>query len=137
MAASAPSDDALARAVSLLEERLRPLAVMLYGSRASGPQSAASDFDIGVLFSTGAPDAFALAAASTELEELLGGNVDLVALDDASPILRMEALRQHRLLLNRDPEHFERFVVRTLQEYFDLKRVREPIERALFSTETR
>ena len=58
--------------------------------------------------------------------------MDLVVLDTASPILRMEVLRRHRMLVQKDPERFEQFVVRTLAEYFDLKRVREPIERALF-----
>jgi hypothetical protein len=45
----------------------------------------------------------------------------------------MEVLRSHRVLAMRDAEAFETFTVRTLMAYFDLKRVREPIERAILS----
>lgn len=43
----------------------------------------------------------------------------------------MEVLRRHRALALSDPEALERFVVRTLTDYFDLKMVRRPIEQAL------
>lgn len=137
MTRSRLDDAALARALTLLEERHHPLAVLLFGSHASDQQNPRSDVDLGVLLGDRAPDAFALAKTRTDLEEVLGQTVDLVVLDAASPILRMEALRRHRVLVNRDPESFEAFVVRTLGEYFDLKRVREPIERALFAAGTR
>ncbi len=126
-------DAALASALTLLEERHHPLAVLLFGSYAGDQQTPGSDVDLGVLLGDPNPDALALAKTQTDLEQALGRDVDLVILDTASPILRMEALRRHRLLVNRDPERFEAFVVRTLGEYFDLKRVREPIERALFA----
>ena len=137
MATSQLAPAALARAVAFLSERYRPLAIVLYGSLVSEPRSVTSDVDLGVLFGGRVPDGFDRAAARTELEDILGRCVDLVALDGASPILRMEVLRRHQMLLNRDPERFEAFVVRTLQEYFDLKRVREPIERALLSSDSR
>jgi predicted nucleotidyltransferase len=133
-----PLDDTtLAAALSLLEERYQPLAVLLFGSHASGLEKPDSDVDLGLLLGRAAPDAFSLARTQTDLEEVLGKSVDLVVLDTASPILRMEALRRHRILVQKDPERFEQFVVRTLGEYFDLKRVREPIERALFPERSR
>jgi predicted nucleotidyltransferase len=122
----------LAAALSLLEERYHPVAVLLFGSHTSGLEKPDSDVDLGLLLGRAAPDAFSLARTRTDLEEVLGKSVDLVVLDTASPILRMEVLRRHRMLVQKDPERFEQFVVRTLGEYFDLKRVREPIERALF-----
>jgi hypothetical protein len=57
--------------------------------------------------------------------------VDLVVLDSASPILAMEVLRSHRFLSQRNPQRWQRFVLRTLGAYFDLKRVRQPIEAAI------
>ncbi len=132
-AGQAAESPALEGALSLLEKRLHPLAVLLFGSRATGRERSTSDFDLAILLGGPVPDPMALAEIRTDLEDVLGHDVNLVALDEASPIIRMEALRAHRLLRCRDPELFERFVVRTLGEYFDLKRVREPIERALLS----
>jgi predicted nucleotidyltransferase len=134
MLAQPLENEPLAQALSVLEERHHPVAVLLYGSHASGLPTAASDVDLGMVVGGPTPDAFALAKTRSDLEAILGRSVDLVALDSASPILRMEVLRRHRVLCNHDPEKFETFVVRTLGEYFDLKRVREPIERALLST---
>jgi uncharacterized protein len=124
---------ALGRAIALLEERFHPIAIVLFGSRASGRQRDESDFDLAILAGGSHVDALAVASARTDLEDVLRKSADLVVLDDASPILAMEVLRNHRTLRLRDEEAFERFVVRTLGAYFDLKRVREPIERALLS----
>ena len=133
-----PLDEAgLTRVLTLIEERHAPIAVLIYGSRSSGVETEASDVDLGILFGALPPSQLVLVETKGDLEEILGRDVDLVALDSASPILRMEILRNHRLLRNRDPEAFEAFVVKTLAEYFDLKRIREPIERALFAAEKR
>lgn len=121
----------LSTAVTLIEERLRPAAVVLFGSEVAGRAHSGSDVDLGVLVGGALPDAFAIAGLRTELEAMLGRNVDLVVLDTASPILAMEVLRSHRMLKERDAEAFEAFTVRTLGAYFDLKTVRAPIERAL------
>jgi predicted nucleotidyltransferase len=126
----------MTRAVQLLQERLDPAAIVLFGSRAGGRPQPDSDFDLGVLCGRPLPDAFTVAGLETDLEDILGGPVDLVVLDAASPILAMEVLRSHRVLAMRDPGAFETFTVRTTMAYFDLKRVREPIERAILSRET-
>lgn len=118
-------------AADLLEERFQPLAIVLFGSRARSLEHAGSDHDLAILAGRPMPDPFAIAAAKVDLEQMLGTDVDLVLLDEASPIIAMEILRAHRLLRARDPEAFESFVVHTIGAYFDLKRVRKPIEAAL------
>lgn len=132
-----PVDAKLEQAAALLEERFDPRAIVLFGSRAQGRQRADSDHDLAMLVGRPVPDVFAVATARSDLEDLLGGDVDLVVLDEASPILAMEILRGHVVLRRRDPDAFENFVVRTLGAYFDLKRVREPIESALVGTGSR
>ncbi len=121
----------IGRAVALLEERFRPLAIVQFGSRARGTEHAGSDHDLAILTGRPTPDPLAVVAGKVDLEQVLGTDVDLVLLDDASPVLAMEIVRAHRMLRARDPEAFESFVVRTLGAYFDLKRVRQPIEAAL------
>ena len=125
------SPSGLEEAVALIDRRFSPAAILLYGSAAAGQLRRDSDIDIAILFGDRAPDRFELAAAQTDIEALVGRDVDLVVLDTASPILSMEVLRQHRVLMNRQPELLEDFVVKTLGAYFDLKRVRRPIEEAL------
>jgi hypothetical protein len=127
------TDPRTARAAQLLEERLRPATIVLFGSRAVGRERQDSDVDLGVLCDGSLPDAFTVAGLKTELEDILGRSVDLVVLNSASPILAMEVLRSHRVLSQRDPEAFEAFTVRTLLAYFDLKQVRAPIEQAILA----
>lgn len=126
-----PAEPGLERAVALLTERFRPSAIVLFGSRARAEEQPASDYDIGSLLATRTPDPFDVSATEVDLEDVLGAPVDLVVLDHASPILAMEVLRSNRMLREDDPERFETFVVKTLGAYFDLKRVRPPIEAAL------
>ena len=130
-AAGALSAEAQERAVTIIEERFHPAAILLYGSHAAGRARPGSDVDLGIVVGRDTLDAFAVASAKTDLEAIIDAPVDLAVLDGASPILRMETLRNHRVLRRRDPETFERFVVRTLGDYFDLKKVRAPIEKAL------
>lgn len=121
----------LREATALIERRLRPAVILLFGSGATGRLRSDSDVDIAVLLGGEAPDPFELAALRVDLAALLGREVDVVVLDTASPILAMEVLRRHRVLLNRRPEQLQRYVVKALGAYFDLKRVRRPIEEAL------
>ena len=129
-------EEALERAVELICERLSPVAILLFGSRARGRATPRSDYDLGLYLEGTAPDAFVLAAVKTELEDVLGCDADLVVLEDASPVVVMEALRTNQVLFCRDRDAFSDFVARTLIAYDDLKRVRAPIERAILSTES-
>ena len=128
---------ALGHATSLIERRLHPAALLLFGSVASGSMRQDSDVDLAALLGGPCPDAFALRSLVTDLEALVGREVDLVVLDTASPVLAMEVLRQHRVLVNHTPELLENFIVKTLGAYFDLKRVRRPIEDALLQRSMR
>jgi len=132
--APTPTAAQLEEVVTLIDRRLRPAAILLYGSAATGRLCPDSDVDIAVLLGRRSADPFELAALRTEVEARLGRDADLVVLETASPILAMEVLRQHRLLLNNQPQRLENFIVKTLGAYFDLKQVRRPIEEAILRT---
>ena len=117
--------------IALIERRLQPEAVLLYGSLASGETGPHSDVDIGLLMGRREVDPFELSALRTDVEAVVGRDVDLVALDTASPILAMEVLRRHRVAHARRPAAVDEFFVRTCGAYFDLKCVRRPIEDAI------
>lgn len=134
MEARSEHDAAISRVVRTLEARLRPVAILLYGSAARGRNHRRSDIDIAVLCGDAVPswdDAQRLALA---LADVAGREVDLAFLDKASPILAMEALRTGELLACSDREQYESFVVRTATAYEDLKIVRRSAEARLLGT---
>lgn len=110
---------------------LDPAALILFGSRATGTAAAASDVDLAVLMAGPAPAWDDLQRLRVDLEELVKAPVDLVVLDECSPILAMQVLREGSLLACRDPETLETFTVRTLTDYADLKIIRREAERRL------
>ncbi len=114
-------------------ERRGVTAVYLFGSLAAGQATPESDVDIGVLYQRGQePDFMVEMNDKIELASLLKRDVDLVNLNRASPVLRMQVLKKGKLVLNRDPKLVNLFFVNTLNEYFDLKQSRKPIEKALY-----
>jgi uncharacterized protein len=125
------TDDDLQRAVDLLEERFGLNTLWLFGSEAQGRTRPDSDVDLAVLFQR-RPTALEILEARTDLEELLHREVDLVDLDQASPILGMQVLRHGRLLIDRNPERRHAFFSRTISMYEDVKIVRRDAERRLF-----
>lgn len=131
MRLSRPQQGPLAEATRRIVEVLDPAAVLLFGSRATGRGGAASDHDLAVLVAGDQPDWATVRRLQLDLEEILGSDVDLVVLDDASPIIAMQVLREGRLLACRDAQALENLTVRMLTDYADLKIQRAPIERRL------
>lgn len=94
---------------------------ILYGSTASGTAGPDSDVDIAVKLVHGATlsldERLDLGAA---LERALHREVDLVVLDEATPLLRHEAA-QGECLYERTPGAFGDFVARALLEWDDVR----------------
>jgi uncharacterized protein len=124
----------LAEAVRRLEAELSASAVILFGSRARGHEGQRSDYDLAFLAGGAVPSWEKIRTLQVDLEELLRADVDLVLLDDASPVVAMQALRDGRLLACREAGRLQGFTVRTLTDYADLKQVRAPIERHLLES---
>ena|SRR3972149_472258 len=102
----------------------------VFGSIATGSLRTDSDVDVAVLFET-VPDPFELSLLAGELSSLIGREVDLVALNEASPILKMQVLRFGKLLYQSEPRRFHEFYVRTVNEYDDLKQMRKKAEQSI------
>jgi predicted nucleotidyltransferase len=98
----------------------------LFGSFADGTVTAESDLDIAVL----CRQSLSFDRREEILAELRTGTkreIDLVLLNGASPILRMQVLKKGIILID-NASVYEDFFVRTTSEYDDLKRVRKEIE---------
>lgn len=118
--------------VSYFADRAEVTAVYLYGSAAADRLTSESDVDVGVLYRREQrPTAARQLADQSALAARLNRDVDLVVLNDASPILRMQILKNGRLIVTNDQSTVYDFFVRTTNDYFDLKRVRQEIEKNL------
>jgi predicted nucleotidyltransferase len=102
------------------------LLVFLFGSIARGFSTDASDVDIAIMFER-VPDFFELNDLRDQLSRCAGKEVDLITLNTASPIIKMQVLR-YGLLIKKDERDYNEFFVSTVREYSDLKYVRKEIE---------
>jgi predicted nucleotidyltransferase len=102
------------------------LATYLYGSRARGTASAASDVDVGLLLrSVPVPKLRSLALElEGSVERAVGVPVEVVVLNTAPADLVHRVLRDGVLLLDRDRAARLRFEVQSRNEYFDLEPIR-------------
>lgn len=105
-----PTEEIAARLAPFPEIRF----ALLFGSRARGDARADSDIDVAAFVEPASTprQRFDLRVRiGATLEDL--GHPDVVVLNDAPPLLAHRAL-MGRLLLNRDPEGYVRFFVKTL-----------------------
>lgn len=126
----APSSALIEKIVHFASSRGDIEAVYLFGSAAANRLTPESDIDLGILFERKF-SGIELLQFQQEISDALGGQADVVNLDEASPILRMEVLKSGRRVFARDMTRVHRFFVKTINEYDDLKRVRKPIEESI------
>lgn len=126
--------DALGRLAAALD-RAGVVAAMLIGSQARGNPGPLSDVDVAVWHDPGLdpPSAFRLQLelAAAAGHALGTGEVDLVMLNRAPPLLRHRAIRDARLLVERDPVARVRLDARALLDYLDTKPLRAEMSRGL------
>ncbi len=108
------------------------IAAILFGSAASGRLQPHSDLDIALLFTYPTrPDPLSLLELRGEIEQLAQRDVDLVVLNDASPILAFEVVRTGCLLFCHEHTLFDSYIMRVSSAYADFKRIRQPAEEAV------
>jgi predicted nucleotidyltransferase len=123
--------DQIERIVELLDRRFGLDTLWLYGSEAQGTAGPDSDVDLAALFRRRA-DPLEVFDARSDLEEILHREVDLVDLDQTSPILGMQVLRHGHLLVDRNPGRRHDAFGRILNLYEDVKILRREMEREAF-----
>ena len=101
--------------------------VFLFGSFVRGDITSFSDLDIAIYF-TGTVDFYRINDLREDISEMLGIEVDIVVLNTASPVIKMQVLKKGTLLINKDQRAYNEFFVNTVKEYDDLKRTRKEIE---------
>ncbi len=101
--------------------------VFLFGSFVRGDITSFSDLDIAIYF-TGTVDFYRINDLREDISEMLGIEVDIVVLNTASSVIKMQVLKKGTLLINKDQRAYNEFFVNTVKEYDDLKRTRKEIE---------
>ena len=105
------------------------LLVFLFGSFARGFSRDESDVDVAIMFEK-VPDFFRLDDLKDQLSRRAGKEVDILTLNTASPIIKMQVLR-YGVLVKRDKRTYNDFFVSTFNQYIDLKYLRKEIEENL------
>ena len=103
------------------------LLAFLFGSFASKRIRRSSDVDIGILFKT-VPDMDAINDVAEELSLILRREIDLVILNQASPVLKMQILKNGILLYASKRKRFYQFFTDTVNQYDDLNQIRKICE---------
>lgn len=115
---SESNDDALnlGRVLELLDERIHPFAVYLFGSAARSQLREDSDIDLAYLTDRTVPP-YEQYLISQEAAELIHREVDLVNLRNVETVFCAQIITHSRVLVNRDKQRVASFHIRTLKEY--------------------
>ena len=117
----------LGRLKDFFKNKGRILLVFVFGSFAIGRITSHSDIDIALLFERPA-DVDETNRLRDELTGFLHREADVIVLNSASPILRMQVLKTGVLVFSKTRQHFHQFFVDTVNQYDDLKQIRKSCE---------
>lgn len=105
------------------------VSIDLFGSYAEQRAGPESDIDIAILCEWGKiPTPLELIEWRSELESLLHKNIDLVCLNDVSPILGMQIAKNRKNLLMNKSRPYDDYQMRLFSDYAELKELRRPME---------
>lgn len=128
-------DDAARARLAAALDRDGVAAAYVFGSQARGDAGPLSDVDVAVWADPvlELDDRLDLRLALIDAaERALGSDqVDLVILDDATPVLRHRAWRDGDVIVDRDPATRVRQQARALVEYLDTQPLRDELDRGL------
>ncbi|MDR7871149.1 MAG: nucleotidyltransferase domain-containing protein [Tissierellaceae bacterium] len=93
----------------------------IFGSYAQGKMRLNSDIDIAIYLSQKI-DVDKYIDIKMQLTEVCKTEVDLIILNDATPLLKYEIYKNNILLFTRDKDTETRYKVKTLFEFNDMKR---------------
>jgi len=119
----------------IFEVEERVVAAYLFGSTATGKTGKLSDVDIAILtLEDYKPTLEFQLYLMNELSSIFRKDVDVVMLNEASPLLRYEVIKHGKLLYCRDELARVAFEERTLDEYLDMNRIEKEYFKCLLQS---
>lgn len=112
---------------SFFKDRNDVSLVLMFGSFVRGEMTVDSDIDVGIYFQS-SPDFYQVNVIKEDLSALLKRDVDVVVLNDASPVIKMQVLKKGILVLEASKNNFSEFYGDTVKQYDDLKQIRKKCE---------
>lgn len=108
------------------------ISVQLFGSYAKGTNTTNSDIDLAILCDVkNRSSKMNILSWRQELSELLHKEVDLICLNDASPILGMQVAQDKITILMKDEAAYGAYVMNLYSAYAELKMLRAPMEQGI------
>ncbi len=115
------------RVADFFGEKSEVLLVFLFGSAASRKMAEGSDIDIGILFEFQF-DFYKVNEFKNELSSMFKREIDIANLNSASPVLKMQVLKNGVLVFAKDKKIYNQFYVDAINQYDDLKQTRKICE---------
>ncbi len=116
--------------IEALEKRREICSALLFGSEAQGTANKESDIDLALLYTPGQiPSRVDVVQFQQTLSDLMHQDVDIVVLNEASPIIAMQALKYGTPLFIKDKKQYQKFEITLITEYADVKKMRESFEK--------
>ena len=110
-------------------EKTQILAVDLFGSFAKGTQNSFSDIDIAILCDPqNLPSKLDILQWREDLNGLLKKEIDLICLNDSSPIIGMQVEQNKIPIIRKDENGYAHYIMKLYSEYAELKELRKPME---------
>lgn len=111
---------------SYLSDKISPFLIILFGSATKGTMTDSSDIDIAFLSDENF-DPYNLFMTAQELADKLGRNVDLVDLETASTVFRVQILSRGKAILDNHPSRRKLFQMNSFKDYATLNEERQCI----------
>ena len=112
------------------EDKPNVVSVDLFGSYAQQKENEKSDVDIAILCEyNNIPTPLELIDWREDLESIIHKKVDLVCLNDVSPILGMQVDQYRKNLLMRNNRLYVNYQMKLFTMYAELKELRQPMEK--------
>lgn len=117
---------------ALLQSNPNITAAILFGSEANGKATQESDIDIALLYeTTHIPKPLDVLQLREDLSDEMRQDVDIILLNNASPIIAMQAIKNGIPLLIRDHKAYNTFEMNLVTDYADVKKMRQPFEKTI------
>ena len=121
-----PTEDQLNTIREFLQQKVSPTLVILFGSAAQGRLRPDSDIDLAFL-SDRQLNEYDVFMIAQELAELLGQDVDLVYLRNASTVLTAQIIGKGKVILEKDEAQRMAFAMNAFKNYAKLNEERQCI----------